>query len=51
MQEIHVRVLVRSDTVVAVLEVSDATTNEVGVEVTVVDAGSGVDVAVSVTSG
>ena len=43
--------MVRSETVVVVLEVSDATTNEVGVEVTVVNAGSGVDVAVVVTSG
>ena len=30
-----------------VVEVSDATTNDVGVEVTVVNAGSGVDVGVS----
>ena len=41
----------RSETVIVALEVSDATTNEVGVEVTVVSAGSAVDVAVSVTSG
>ena len=44
----HLHVLVRSEIVV---KVSNATMNDVGVEVTVVNAGSGVDVAVSMMSG